>query len=185
MNLVWIFCFALSLIMFIISKTQVNIIELASSSIFESLSLCLQLGVIYIFWCGVIEIIKELQFHIWLAKKSEKLFTFLFPNSNKSSKENIALCLSCNMLGLGNASVPLGLNAISKMEQNTTKYDSTLFIILNCISLQLLPTTLLSIYVGAGGQDFIVLYLLGIGITLLNIFLAVIIAKSFKKRKMI
>lgn len=63
-----------------------------------------------------------------------------------------------NILGLGNASTPLGLKAISSMqEKNTNKKvlnnSMAMFILINTASLQIIPTTVIAIRSSLGSEN--------------------------------
>lgn len=184
MNFIWSFGLIFSLILFLFSSfEQNNILAIASSSIHNSLAICVNLAVVYIFWCGILEIVQALNIHKWLAKKFKKIMSIIFKHSTIEEKEKIATSLSCNMLGLGNASVPSGINALEEMQKNKNNgKNSTLFIIFNCISIQIIPTTIMSLYISNGGQNFFKMWLLGLAICFFITVLAICINKLLFKK---
>lgn len=95
-----------------------------------------------------------------LTKFLKPLISFIFPeikNNKKISKE-ISMNIIANILGLGNASTPLGLKAMESMQkENNDKSrlnDSmAMFILINTASLQIIPTTVISIRSSLGSQE--------------------------------
>ena len=170
-----------SILLLIFCSKSTNIISIASSSIFSSLTLCVQLGVVYIFWCGVLEIVQALELHKKLANLAKRVLNKLFPNANAEAKQAIATNLSCNMLGLSNASLPCGIEALNKLAPN--KQNSNLLIILNCISLQLIPTTIMTLYITNGGTSFFKIWLLSLVICFLILIFAVFLNLAIKSKK--
>ena len=130
MNFVWIICVILSLLLLIFNQSTdvLNVVNLAMQ---QSLSLCLSLGIIYIFWCGILEILENLGFGKFIAKLLSPLFLKLFPNQKQKTLSNIATNISANMLGFGNASLPAGIKAIEEMG-NDRQQNQSLLICLNC-----------------------------------------------------
>ena len=77
------------------------------------------------------------------------VLTKLFKNVDKNSDamRYISLNISANLMGLGNAATPLGLNAMKELKsinhnKNEATDDMVMFVVLNTASLQLIPTTL-------------------------------------------
>ena len=85
---------------------------------------------------------------------------FIFPdlkNDKKISKE-ISMNIIANILGLGNAATPLGLKAISSMQEKNKKKDTlnnsmAMFILINTASLQIIPTTVIAIRSSLGSSE--------------------------------
>ena len=85
------------------------------------------------------------------------LLNFLFPElrNNKKAKQEIAMNMTANILGIGNASTPLGLKAMETLqEENKNKEELSnsmvMLIVLNTASLQIIPTTIIAIRVSLG-----------------------------------
>ena len=72
----------------------------------------------------------------------------LFPKLNDENAKNaIAMNITANLLGLGNAATPLGLEAMNRLKdhsliKNTATDEMVRFVVLNTASLQLIPTTI-------------------------------------------
>ena len=89
----------------------------------------------------------------------------LFPEYREDTAilGKIALNLSANLLGLGNAATPLGLAAIQAMtERNPSRESPTrgmvLFVVMNTASLQLIPLNMAAMRQSAGSaQPFAIL----------------------------
>ena len=108
-------------------------------------------------WNGLMEIASNTKLIKTINKILNPIVNFLFPENKKDEKihEEISMNIIANMLGLGNAATPLGLKAMKSMqEKNNNKEkltdDMATFIILNTASIQIIPTTVISIRMSLG-----------------------------------
>lgn len=102
-----------------------------------------------LFWMGLMGILEQTPLMRKLSRALRPALRFLFPDAGDAS-EAIALNLSCNMLGLGNAATPYGIEAMRRMEaQNPRKGVATngmcVLLAINASCLELFPATLLGL----------------------------------------
>lgn len=139
-------------------------IDSVNNSIFEStknaveLSLTL-LGTICL-WNGIMEIATKTSLIEKLTKLLYPFIRFLFPEVKKEDKVNkeISMNMIANILGLGNASTPIGLKVMKSLQKENTKKDTltnsmAMFIVINTASLQLIPTTVIAIRNSMGSKN--------------------------------
>ena len=121
----------------------------------ESVRLVLTMLGILSFWCGIMEIGTRAGLVGWLTGRMTPLLDFLFPELGRDhpAREPIAVNIIANMLGLGMAATPAGLNAMQEMAKNiqasedgmrTATASMCTFMILNISSLQLISVTLIA-----------------------------------------
>ena len=84
-------------------------------------ALCINLIAIYAVWMGILEIVDKTGISEKLAKFLYKPIRKIFRIDDKNQIKYIALNLSANFLGLGNAATPSGIKAIKSMENNLKK----------------------------------------------------------------
>lgn len=106
-------------------------------------------------WSGVMEIMNACGLSKGIAAMFRPLLRRLMPQASKDSKTLAALSanLSANLLGLGNAATPLGIQAARRMAQGCGGIASNelcLLVVLNTASIQLLPATIASLRAAAG-----------------------------------
>lgn len=73
--------------------------------------------------------------------------------SSAGDDGKIAANVSANLLGLGNAATPLGIQAVRRMRQGEDDHatdEMCLLIVCNTASIQLIPTTVAAVRSGAG-----------------------------------
>lgn len=92
-----------------------------------------------------------------LSRLFSHLISLLFPGLSPKSEaaRNICFNLAANLLGLGAAAAPAGIQAVCQLQQNTLDPTcacdhSILLILLNTASLQLIPTTAAMLRLQAG-----------------------------------
>ena len=160
LNILWPVFIIISIIYAIFSGN----LDSLNKSIFEStesaVSLTLTLIGMTCLWSGIMEIASNTNILNYLTKALNPIVRKIFPDimlSNKSY-DNIIMNIVANILGLGNAATPLGLKAMNEL-QNENKDKETLsdnmmmLIVLNTASLQIIPTTVISIRSSLGSNN--------------------------------
>lgn len=107
----------------------------------------------FAFFCGVLAILRESGVMRALGRLLQKPLGKLFGELDDESRDCIAMNLSANMLGMGNAATPMGIRAVQKMARGDTATNAIcLFLVINASSVQLLPATMLALRSAAGSQ---------------------------------
>lgn len=160
LNKIWPFFIIISFIYGIYSGNIFNINNAIFESTNQTVELCLTMFGTLCLWNGIMKIATETSLIEKLTKFLKPLIGFIFPkikDDKKISKE-ISMNMVANILGLGNASTPLGLKAMDSMQKvNNDKSklsDSmAMFILVNTASLQIIPTTVISIRSSLGSEN--------------------------------
>lgn len=134
-----------------------EILSLALEGIGQAIDLTIELGAGYMLFCGLMEIARALKVEQGIERMIRPVLRRLMPGAG-GAREAVALNLSMNVLGLGNAATPMGMEAMRQMEQERAlrpevRHDMYMLLILNATSLQLLPTTVLALRAAAGAAD--------------------------------
>ena len=94
-----------------------------------------------------------------LARLFRPLLKHIFKGLDTSGKAFHAICMNitANLLGLGNAATPLGLEAMKRLEEEEgeneiTSRNMVLFVVLNTASITLIPTTAASLRLKHGSE---------------------------------
>ena len=120
-----------------------------------AVQLCLSMAGVMGLWCGVMEVMRRCGLLCGLERILRPLLGWLFPEAARQPEtmEKIAANVSANLLGLGNAATPLGIQAVRRMRQGEDDHatdEMCLLIICNTASIQLIPTTVAAVRSGAG-----------------------------------
>ena len=117
----------------------------------DAITLTLTLGAGYLLFCGWMRILQALGAPGALERLVHPALRVLMPGvRGKEARQAVCMNLSMNMLGLGNAATPQGMEAMRLMEEERKKapcveHDMYMLLILNATSIQLIPTTVLAL----------------------------------------
>ena len=152
----------------------------------KAVTLCISLVSIYALWLGLLEIVEESGINTFLAKILSPIIKFLFGNQTEETNKQLAINLSSNILGLGNASTPSGVKAMKLMDKGDGKPTKSMvmLMVINSMSLQIIPTTLIgmkALYGSTNPTDIIFPILISAFIsTFFGVFLVKICYKTKK-----
>ena len=142
-------------------------LEAVTEAILSSAKEAVQLGIgmagVLAFWTGLMEIAQDCGLVDRLTRSIWPVIRFLFPDipDGHRAQEYISLNMIANMLGLGGAATPAGLEAMKALEQieeerrngrrtgrkrprGTASNEMCTFLILNISSLQLIPVNMIA-----------------------------------------
>lgn len=120
-----------------------------------AVELCLSLAGVLCLWMGVMEIMRRSGLSQKLSRLLMPVLRRLYPTfaRDREVMDTIAANVSANLLGLGNAATPLGLEAARKMSRRTPGVANDalcMLVVCNTASIQLIPTTVAAVRAGAG-----------------------------------
>ena len=155
MNIIWcvIMIVGIGILVFIDPSNILNTMIGASE---KTVSLCLSLVAIYAVWLGLLKILEDTGACKKLAKLLGPIIDFLFGyDIDEQTKEYIAINISSNILGLGNAATPSAIKAMQGLDDKSGKINNsmTMLMVINCLSFQLLPTTIMGLRISAGSEN--------------------------------
>ena len=154
MRVVWstilIICIVFS---FAISSPNV-VLESITNSSKSSIENIFTIASMLLFWSGIFNILSNTKVLSKVASKIYNIFSFLFKKEEVSqkAKEYISLNIASNLLGIGNASTINSLNGIEELQKNNKNHQKinksmAVFIALNTASMQIIPTSMISLRV--------------------------------------
>ena len=122
-----------------------------------AVELCVSITGMLCLWTGVMEIMRRSGLAEGLSRLLRPVLSALFPQVSKDRgvMDSISANVSANLLGLGNAATPLGIEAVRRMERKSpgTASDAMcMLVVCNTASIQLIPTTVASVRAAAGSS---------------------------------
>ena len=189
MRKIWFFMVLASLVtlLFINPEDCINAMMTAGS---DAVSLTFRLLGIYAVWLGIIALVDASGLSNKIANLLEPAIDWLFGKTDNETKKYIAMNLSANMLGMGNACTPTGLKAMEGLDKQNNSVTASMamimLVVINATSIQLIPTTIIGLrqqYGSTTSSDIILPTLIATIIsTLIGILLVKLCNKIFKRR---
>lgn len=123
-----------------------------------AVELCVSIAGMLCLWTGVMEIMRRSGLAEGLSRLLRPVLSALFPQVSKDRgvMDSISANVSANLLGLGNAATPLGIEAVRRMERKspgTVSDAMCMLVVCNTASIQLIPTTVASVRAAAGSSS--------------------------------
>lgn len=123
-----------------------------------AVELCVSIAGMLCLWTGVMEIMRRSGLAEGLSRLLRPVLSTLFPqvSGDRGVMDSISANVSANLLGLGNAATPLGIEAVRRMERKSpgTASDAMcMLVVCNTASIQLIPTTVASVRAAAGSSS--------------------------------
>ena len=110
----------------------------------------LTLFCIYAVWMGLSAVAEESGITRKAARLLSPACTKFFRTDDSDAVESIAMNVSCNLIGIGGAATPFAVKAIERLEQSGNEFAQNLLFIVNATSIQLIPTTVITLRAAAG-----------------------------------
>ena len=158
MTVIWTGMTALSLVCALILGNQSQLAPAAMEGAAQAIQLGISMAGALCLWMGVMEVMDRAGLAGKLAKLFQPLLGRLYPDfaGDKGIMDTIAANVSANLLGLGNAATPLGIDAMGRMAKREGSHRASremcLLVVCNTASIQLIPTTVAAVRAAAGCQ---------------------------------
>ena len=160
MAMAWIFSamIVISVVFGVMNGTMDAVSDAALNGANDAVTLCISLLGVICLWSGVLEIMDRSGLSKKLAALFRPILRKIFPDAanDDATLSAISANISANLLGIGNAATPLGIQAAKRMAQgcNGRASDSLCrFIVLNTASIQLIPATLAGVRAACGAPN--------------------------------
>ncbi len=188
MNAIWVTIMIVTMSLLLCQNPAVAFDSIFNGST-KAIELGLKLWAIYAVWLGILKIIEDTGLTKIIAKKSKKLIHFLFGTVSNEAEEQIAINITSNLLGMGNACTPSGIQGMFYLDKKSKYITSQMImlLVLNVTSLQLFPTTVIGLRVAAGSSNpnsiIFPTLIATTASTVVGIILCKICSKLFRKRE--
>ena len=158
MTWIWTGMVVLSLVFGLFTGNLDAVADAAMDGAASAVELSVSMAGILCLWSGVMEIMNVCGLSAGLARAFRPILRRLMPQDSRDEKTLAALSanVSANLLGLGNAATPLGIQAARRMARGcsgTASDELCLLVVLNTASIQLLPATIASVRSASGAQS--------------------------------
>lgn len=148
LNYIWAGMFILSIVCAVFTGNTDNLSDGMLQGAEKAVELIIKLSGMLFFWTGIMKIAEKGGVTKLAAKIIYPVIKKLFPNLQSDSKAFTAMSMniSANLMGMGNAATPFGLNAMKELQKLNPQKDKPtdemiIFVLLNTASIQILPAT--------------------------------------------
>lgn len=149
MNYIWAGMIVLAFFSAIAQGNMQALSDSVMSGGADAINLCLKLLGIICLWGGLMKIAERSGLTNALCRLLKPFLKIIFPKMDLDSPtaQAISMNITANLLGLGNAATPFGIEAMKRMDaQNPQKgvatNDMVKLVVLNSASLRIIPTTI-------------------------------------------
>ncbi len=155
MSVIWTGMVALAVVYGLLSGNGGAVAAAAVEGAAAAVELCLTMAGIMCLWMGVMEVMKRSGLAEKLSRLLRPILGRLYPDfkNDRETMDAISANVSANLLGLGNAATPLGIQAARRMARKTPGLASDslcMLVVCNTASIQLIPTTVAALRQAAG-----------------------------------
>lgn len=156
LNIIFSFMIVLSALYMIFTGNSDKITEGLLNSVKDTLLLMVTIFSSMCIFNSVMKVLEKTGFTVFLAKALKKPLKILFKDKEAEDAFGpMSMNISANILGLGNAATPFGIKTMEALKKNHTvaTHSMCLFAVMNSASLQIIPTTIIALRIGAGSQN--------------------------------
>ncbi len=185
MNILWTTLLIISIILLIINQPN-SVFSALIGGGEKSITLALKLWAIYAVWLGLLKLVETSELDKKLARFFSPLLRFLFGDINNNIKNQLSINLTGNIFGIGNASVPSGIEAMYLMYKEQPSRSPTfamsMLILINSCNLQIIPSTIIGLRMLSGSQNPASIIFPSIIVSIISLVIGITLVKLFYKR---
>lgn len=149
MNYVWAGLMLVSILFGACTGRMQQVTDAVYSGGTAAVEMALTLAAVMMVWGGLMRVAEKAGVTAAISKILSPVLGFLFPGMKKDgpAARAISMNVSANLLGLGNAATPFGIEAMRRLQEENPLKDTAsrhmiTFVVLNTASIQLIPTTI-------------------------------------------
>lgn len=123
-----------------------------------AVKLCISMAGVLCLWSGVMEMMNRAGLSRGLSRMLRPILKLLYPTfaKDESVMAPLSANVSANLLGLGNAATPMGIQAARQMNRDGKGIASDplcMLVVCNTASIQLIPATVAGVRAAAGASS--------------------------------
>lgn len=150
----------------------------------NAILLTLKLTAIYAVWLSVLKMMEATGLDKKLSRGLRPVIKRLFKGESEESYNYISVNLASNMLGMGGATTPAGINAMASMckEEGKASDNMLLLLVINATSIQIFPATVIALRAAANSSNAASVFLPTLIATTVATLIGVILCKLFSHK---
>lgn len=189
MNYIWPCLILFSIVFSVFSGNVLQLGDAVFTSVTEAVTLTIKMLGMFCFWSGIMQIAKVSGLTDKISKLLSPILNRIFPSirNDVETRNAVAMNVTANLLGLGNAATPLGIAAMQRLQahsenKSVASNDMVLFVVLNTACIRLIPTTAAMLRHEAGAAAPMDILPATVLTSLLSCTIGLIAARAFEGR---
>lgn len=153
-SFIWVGMFALSLLTAAVTDAN-NLTAAVLQGAQKGITVCAGIAGAVCLWSGLGEIMEKAGLQRRLAKMLVPALARIFPDMKKDIRlaGHLSANFCANLLGLGNAATPAGIEAVKRLKAGDAATDQMCrLVVLNTASIQLIPATVAGLRASLGAK---------------------------------
>lgn len=190
MNILWPALILLSIFYAFLSQNTSALSDAVFSSLQDAVTLTLKMLGMLCFWSGMMQLAETSGLTKIIARALSPILRLLFPElrKDKDAQSAISMNITANLLGIGNAATPLGIEAMKRLKKHAPASDTAsnamvLFVVLNTASIKLIPTTVAMLRYENGSNAPMEIMPVSLFVSAVSCTVAILAAKLLERRK--
>lgn len=193
LNYIWMGLLLLGFIIGIFNGRIDEVTKAAMDSAQSAVTVCIGLLGVMCLWTGLMKIAEKSGIVTGIGRLVRPVMMFLFPELPKGhpAQGAIVMNLVANFLGLGNAATPLGIKAMSELQDlNNDKKTATdsmcMFLVLNTAAIQLIPANIIALRTAEGSKKpaeiIVCIWIASVCATIMGVLAAKLLARVWNDK---
>ncbi len=151
MSKIWIIMIISSLAMTCFTAPETIISTMMTASKI-GVTMAIEFIGIYAVWMGIMQLLDDCKLSHKLSNILSRPIRKIFGKTDKETEKNICLNIASNIIGIGSAATPYGINAMKGLDKGDKKATRAMImlVVINSTGIQLLPTTVIGMRAMAG-----------------------------------
>lgn len=179
MNAIFCYLFILSCLTLLLKNPEF-FLSTALNGAEKAATLCLALLSSYALWLGLVAVWEKCGINEKVAKIMKPLLKKLFKTDHDGALNAIGMNLSVNLLGIGGAATPYGVQAAKLLDKTeNAEYSSALLFVINATSVQLFPTAIVGVRASLGSISPSDIILPSLFATVFSTVLGIVLLKGY------
>lgn len=188
LNYIWSGMILLSVVFSLFNGRAPEVCNAVCDGAAEGVTLALGIAGIMAFWTGIMKIADSSGLVKIIAFMFKPLIGFLFPEAkeDKAVCGAVAMNMTANFFGMGNAATPLGINAMKRLFAYSDKRNASnsmcMLAVVNSASIQLIPSTLIAIRAAMGstspGEIMVPIWIVSLSTFAFGVLLCKLVGKA-------
>lgn len=147
MNIIWVILIILSFFCAVAQNSIGALSQAVTAGGTDAITLVIKLAGALCFWNGIMAVAEKSGFTEIICRLLSPVIKLIFPHlDDKKAKNAISMNITANLLGLGSAATPLGIEAMKRLKAHslcgeTATDDMVRFVVINSAAVHLVPST--------------------------------------------